>query len=83
MSMSLSELCRELPHYGLRLFTIRTVQDGDIGLWATRIEVTTCGALMGWAGWIRPGGTGVAEEVICFTLAAGQWTAVFDSGQTT
>jgi hypothetical protein len=65
----------ELPRYGDDHFCIRTVQDGDISLWASRLEVTTAGALVAWA---RPDQLGpIAAEQICFMLAPGQWTAVF------
>ena len=66
----------ELPRYGDDHFCIRTVRDGDISLWASRLEVTTAGALVAWA---RPyqGRQRAGEEQICFMLAPGQWTAVF------
>ena len=66
-----------LPRYGDDHFCIRTVQDGDISLWASRLEVTTAGALVAWA---RPDQIGpIAAEQICFMLAPGKWTAAFVS----
>jgi hypothetical protein len=65
----------EIPHYGDKHFCIRTLQGGEIDLWANRLEVTMAGALIAWA---TPAQLGPrAAELICFMLAAGQWTAAF------
>ena len=64
-----------LPRCGGNHFCIRTVQGGDIGLWANRLEVTTAGALIAWATPTQLGPR--AAEQICFMLAPGQWTAAF------
>jgi hypothetical protein len=63
------------PRYGINHFYIRTVQDGEIDLWANRLEVTTAGALIAWA---TPSELGPrAAKQVCFILAPGQWTAAF------
>jgi hypothetical protein len=64
-----------LPRYGGNHFCIRTVHDGEINLWANRLEVTAGGALIAWAAPIQLGPR--AGEQICFVLAPGQWTAAF------
>ena len=65
----------DVPRYGDKHFCIRTLQGGEIDLWANRLEVTTAGALIAWA---TPPQLGPrAAELICFMLAPGQWTAAF------
>ena len=65
----------DVPRYGDKHFCIRTLQGGEIDLWANRLEVTTAGALIAWA---TPAQLGPrAAELICFMLAPGQWTAAF------
>jgi hypothetical protein len=65
----------DVPRYGDKHFCIRTLQGGEIDLWANRLEVTTAGALIAWATPTQLGPR--AAELICFMLAAGQWTAAF------
>ena len=64
-----------VPRYGDKHFCIRTLQGGEIDLWANRLEVTTAGALIAWATPTQLGPR--AAELICFMLAPGQWTAAF------
>ena len=61
--------------YGAHYWCV-TGEGEPVRLYADRLEVTSCGALVAWGGYRKEGGRAEHEQPL-WSAASGQWTTFF------